>query len=190
MASSVRKAVVSRLKLNLLYPQNEGQKLPLKFLKWLISYGRFIVVIVEVVVLGTFATRFKYDADLASLKEEINSRIPYLEVLSNDEAVIRQTHQRLELIKKTYASSSKWDGILRKISSQTPANVKINNINIVMANPAGVFNFKVTAETNSNSNLAVFLHGLRSEPSFKDVALVSISLDKGTINFTIIGLAQ
>jgi hypothetical protein len=189
MAAPAHK-LTTRLKLNLLFPQGEEQKLAARFLKWLISYGRFIVVIVEVVVLTTFATRFKLDADLANLKEEINNRAPYLEALSPDEAQIKQTQQRLSIVKKNYTISSKWQEILTSISSQTPLGVKVLNMNIAQAEPGNTFTFKITSESNSNSNLAVFLHGLKNDSSFKDVVLASVSLEEGLINFTITGASK
>src|SRR3989344_9262322 len=117
MLKSAQKNPKHRINLNLLYPQGVPEKLPLKFLKWLISYGRYIVVVVEIVVLACFAVRFKLDADLADLKENINSQVPYLESLSVDEALIVQTQQRLSNVQKVVEASSLWNKTFTQIAS-------------------------------------------------------------------------
>src|SRR5438270_3459420 len=99
MPNPVQK-VFAKINLNLLYPQGIPEQLPLRFLKWLISYGRFIAVAVEILVLATFIARFKLDADLSDIKQKIKDQAPYIQALSIDEAIIKETQLRLSTIKK------------------------------------------------------------------------------------------
>lgn len=180
----------SKLDLNLLYPQGLRSKLPVAFLKWLINYGRFIVIIVEIIVVATFITRFKYDADLEDLKDQINSRVPYLESLSSDELKIRQTQLELNTIKKTYSLSPQWGQIFKQISEKTPQNIKFTSLTLepVINTPDTAFRF--SAVTNSNNNLIVFINKLKTTPNFKDVNLASISFEEENITFTITGIVK
>lgn len=188
MAKPAQKKRPFRLHLNLLYPQGVPLKLPLRFLKWLISYGRFIVVFVEIIVLACFAYRFKLDADLADLKEKINNQVPYLESLSIDEALIKQTQLRILNIQKVYSFSPFWVKTLTEISNQIPSQVRLTNINLEKAPPpsSGV-SFKLAAQTPSNNDLAVFLNALKKSPNLKDISLSSISFEQDQIHFTING---
>lgn len=179
-----------RVNLNLLYPQGIPQKLPVRFLRWLISYGRFIVVIVEIVVLVCFALRFKFDADLANLKEKINSQVPFLESLYLDEALIAQTQLRLSRIKNTYTFSPMWSKTLTELSSQMPTGVKLTSLNLERVPQEGSLTFKVSAQTPSNNDVAAFLNGLKRNQFFKDANLTSVSFDQGIIIFTITGIAK
>lgn len=178
-----------RLKLNLLYPQGVKQKIYIRFLLWLIAYGRFIVVAVEILVLAAFVMRFKLDSDFANLKEEINDKIPYAESLISEEATIEQTQQRLSLIKKAYAVSGKFKQVLATITSQTPDNIRFNNFTLDNIDNTSTFQFKITAQSNSNSSISFFLNNLRRDQKLKDVKLVNISFDQGQIVFTITGVA-
>lgn len=179
-----------RVILNLLYPQGIPQKLPVRFLKWLISYGRFIVVIVEIVVLVSFALRFKFDADLADLKEKINSQVPFLESLVLDEALIKQTQLRLASIRSTYTFAPMWSKTLTELSSQMPTGIKLTSLNLERAPQDSGLTFKVGAQTPSNNDVAVFLTSLKRSQFFKDINLASVSFDQGVIVFTIIGTAK
>ncbi len=185
MASSAQK-FHNRINLNLLYPQEQSQKFAIKFLKWLLSYGRFIIIVVEIVVLGTFALRFKYDADLASLNEKINEQVPYLESLADDEALIKHTQQRLLAIKTAYSSSPDWQQILIKINNQIPPAVRFTSFNLDSDN-TNKAQFKIVASTNSNNDLTLFMSALKTDPYFKNINLTSISYDQGQIVFTITG---
>ncbi|MBI2022189.1 PilN domain-containing protein [Candidatus Daviesbacteria bacterium] len=188
MAKSNQKSY-SRLHLNLLYPQGNIQKWPLRFLRWLISYGRFIVVAVEILVLATFAMRFKLDNDLAKIKEQLTNLKPLLQNLSLDEALIRQTQLRFTTIKEGTLLSPRWLELLTKISDQTPVGVKVLTLSLDN-DPPSSFKFKLTASTNSNNSLAVFLGGLKNEPTFKDVSLASVNYDQEQVVFTITGLTK
>lgn len=182
-----KSAPQSRLNLNLLYPQGITPKLPARFIKWLLNYGRFIVVIVEVIVLSCFVMRFKLDEDLNNQKKEINSRVPFLDSQALSETLSSQTQLRLKLISKVYAESEKNSLLLKKISSQTPLSVTIQNINLNILDGAEGIEFKITSKTANNYDVAVFLNGLKGDKELSEVNLTSISFDSGTLDFTITG---
>ncbi len=179
-----------RLKLNLLIPQGIPQKLPIRFLKWLISYGRFIAVLVEIIVIGAFVTRFKLDADLSGIKEKINNQVPYIESLSQDEALIKRTQFKLTTINNIYNDTPAWKNILDKISSLIPPQVKLTSITLDRGANSKSLQFKMNGVAVSNSDLESLIAGLRNESSFKGVSLASISFDQGQITFTITGAIQ
>lgn len=179
-----------RLNLNLLHPQGITPKLPVRFLRWLIAYGRYIVVIVEIVVLACFAFRFKLDEDLNQLKEEINGQVPYLEGLVADDALSNQTHLRLKLIKETYSFADLNIQALSRIAAQTPLTVKVSDINLDSSLEPNTLIIKITSTTSNNNNVALFLNGLKSDKSLSDIGLTSISFDQGNLTFTITGKMQ
>lgn len=180
--------LTSRINLNLLYPQGVSPKVLVRFIKWLLAYGRFIVVVVEVIVLGCFVFRFKLDEDLNHQKTSINSQVPYLESLTTDEALNNQIQVRLKLIKSTYTYSKSYQKALSLIASQTPVGTKVSNINLDSATSEdGSLPFKVTSQTPNTNEVAIFLNGLKKINGLSEVNLASISFDQGILNFTIVG---
>lgn len=186
MSQSAQKPVL-RISVNLLHPKEVPAKLPERFLKWLINYGRFIVIVVEIVVVASFIARFKYDADLDELKRKINLDLPYVEGLSTDEALIKQTQLRLSTINNSYNNSPEWVNTLSKINSLIPLNIKFSTFVIENSAPPKGLTFKINASTPSNSELSVFLNNLRGDQSFKDITLVNISFEQEQIIFSITG---
>ncbi|MDO8577025.1 MAG: PilN domain-containing protein [Candidatus Daviesbacteria bacterium] len=171
------------LKLNLLKPQSNPEKLLIKLTRWLLSSGRYIFVAVNAVVLIAFGARFKLDADLAAKKEAIEEQIPYIESLKPYEILIRETQLKLSTIDSIKKGSLDWLMILKKISDQTPRNVKIISINI--GKNLGTATIHITGQTQTNSELTSFIIGLKGEDTFSEVNLAGVGLEQGVIKFII-----
>jgi hypothetical protein len=174
-----------RINLNLLHPKEAPAKLPERFLKWLISYGRFIVIFVEIIVVSAFLTRFKLDADLDTLKGRIKQDLPYVEGLETDEALIKQTQTKLALVDKTYLDADKWQETILEISSQIPRSITFKQLHL--DDPDGPVKFRIAGSTTSNSDLGIFLNSLRKVSGFREINLTSISFEQDEIVFTITG---
>lgn len=171
------------IKLNLLKPQSNPEKLSVKLAQWLLSSGRYIFVFVEAVVLIAFATRFKLDADLASKKEAIEEQIPYIESLKPYETLIRNTQLKLSTIDSIKKNSPDWPDMFKKIAEQTPVGIKI--ISIKITNNTAASAISITGESQRNTDLNSFVSGLKSETAFSDVDIAGIGLEQGIITFTI-----
>ncbi len=179
-----------KISLNLLYSQGTPLKWPAKILTWALSTGRYIGIAVEILVLATFAARFKFDADLADLKEKINQQIPYIESLQKEESLIKQTQFKIGFVKKAMAGSPKWANNFTALSNQTPQGIIFTTLTFNHPQFSENLEFKVIGTASSNRDLAVFLNGLRNDPSFKDVNLVNLSFDQTGLTFTITGVTK
>ena len=175
------------ININLMYSQGSFQKLPVKFLKWLVSYGRFMAIGVEVIVVVTFIMRFKLDADLADLKSKINLQLPVIQSHAQDEADIRRFQFKLATISKTYSASPDWNSDLATIAQELPSGIKLTNINLDNTVPSTGVQVRVNGGADSSNDLGIFLAGLKQDKKIKDVTLASISFEEGQIIFSITG---
>lgn len=180
-----KKPLSLRLDINLLRPQGLSDQFVVKLIRWLLTTGRFIVVIVEAVVLVAFVVRFKYDFDLETLSDNINQQIPVVQSYKNDEVIIRQTQKQLSLIKQLRTSSPDYPSIIKELSSQTPQGVKLNSLNLEKTDSSVLI--RLTGEVINSGDLSAFLQGLKGDKNFSDINLESISLSKDIINFSIKG---
>ncbi len=182
--------LLAKISLNLLYPQGIPEKLPLHLLKWLLSYGRFIAVAVEILVLATFAARFKLDADLADVRQKIQQQTPYIQALSLDEGIIKQTQLRLTAIKQAYSADPQWVKVLTELSSQMPSHVQLSSLSLDHPENQNNLEFKLTAQATSSNDLSYFLSTLNTDKKFRDISLTNITVDQGNITFSITGLVN
>lgn len=178
-----KKSARSILNLNLLRPQGESKKLLANALTWILSAGRYIVILVEIVVLAAFLSRFKLDADIQETKEKIEAQIPFIEVQKDSEVAIRQTQLQLSNIKNIKNESPRYSEVLDKIASQTPGGVVLNNLSIDKT--AGKLELKLSGTAQNNNELNTFIYGLKSDPSFSEVNLANAGLDQNLISFSL-----
>lgn len=171
------------IKLNLLKPQSSSEKIPIKFISWLFSSGRYIFVIVNGLVLVAFITRFKFDADLASKKEAIAEQIPYIKSLKPYELLIRNTQLKLSTIDNIKKGAPDWSNLLKRISDQIPTSVTIISIDI--KKDAGKNVIHLSGQTRNNGDINSFVEGLKADNTFSDVNLANVGLDQGIIKFDI-----
>lgn len=171
------------INLNLLKPQGNPEKIFIKLFKWLLSFGRYIFVFVEAIVLIAFGARFKLDADLQAKKEAIEEQIPYIESLKPYEILIRNTQFKITTITNVKKDSPNYASIFEKIATQIPTTVKVNAIN--MTKDVGNVSIHIIGETEVNNDLANFLAGLKEDKTFSNVNLSNIVLEQGMIKFTV-----
>ncbi len=169
--------------LDLLKPQSNPEKILVKGTRWLLQTGRYIFIFVEAVVLIAFGARFKLDADLASKKEAIEQQIPYIESLRPFEILIRETQLKLSTIDSLQKASPNYPEILKKIADQTPAGVKIINLNI--EKDVAKVGITLNGQAQNNNDVAILLGGLKQDSFFSDVNITSIGVEKGTLVFSL-----
>lgn len=171
------------IRLDLLKPQSRPEKLPVKFLKWLLSSGRLMFIFVEALVLVAFITRFKLDADIASRNEAIEQEVPFIESLKPYEILIRQTQLKLSKILAFRLSSPDYVLILKKVADQTPLGVTI--ISLKLEKDVGKVHVTISAQAQSSSDVTNFVTGLKEDGYFPGVTLVSVGLEQGVTRFVI-----
>lgn len=171
------------INLDLLKPQSNPEKLPVKLFIWLLSSGRFIFILVEAVVLIAFLTRFKLDADLATRKETIEEQIPYIESLRPYEILIRQTQLKLSTIYAFNQSNPDYHTLLKKVAEHTPISVKINSLSVEKA--VNKITVQINAQASTNSDLVTFVSSLKDDQYFTGVTLASAGLEENLLKFTI-----
>ncbi len=176
-----------RINLNLLHPKEIPPPLLQRFFRWLLTYGRFIVIVVEIVVVSAFLMRFKLDADLDNLKREIEKDLPYIEGLESYEAQIKQTQLRLSTFDKIVLKGPDIKKSLEDISSQIPSVIKLTSVNFEPIASTENSKFRVNGTSTSNADLGFFIQNLRKSEDFKDIDLTSISFNEQEIVFTISG---
>ncbi len=173
-------------KVNLLIHQGEQVQLYSKIIKWALSSGRFIVIVVEMVTIGAFIYRYKLDADLNVLQEKINDKVPYIKSLSADEALIKHTQFQLSSIAKLKSENVDFNSFLANLATSVPKSIRITNIAFDRMEGYPKTTLSINGQTPSNLELSVFIKELQKDPKFSDITLTNIAFETQTV-FTITG---
>lgn len=109
-----------------LLPGDDLEKAPLgKFLKWALTYGRYIVVITELIVLLVFFSRFKLDRDLFDLSDSINRKKTIIESSALFEEKVRRLQIRLHTVASLIEKTSRPSEYLAFLTASLPQGVTL-----------------------------------------------------------------
>lgn len=170
--------VRKRLEINLL-PRDLGETFVGKFLRWILTYGRYIVIGTEIIVLLAFLSRFKLDRDLSDLSESIKTKETIIQASSELENNVRSLQKRLSLIKNLQEKEVSSPQILTTLSQITPQDVVFENVAISSSQ------ISLSAKSFSLAGFSTLLQTLKSSENFRDLNLEKISEEEGAITFTL-----
>lgn len=172
-------------KINLLVQKNIQPKIYIRLLKWILSSGKFIVIVVELITISAFVYRYKLDSDLIDVQDKIKEIVPYIQSLKNNEILIRQTQFQLQTIQQIKNDSPAFDQVFTKIALLTPQNIRLTNISLQVTSPVKT-DLTISGVTPSNLELSTFIKTLQKDPTFSNITLTNISFE-GETSFIITG---
>lgn len=140
-----------------------------KFLKWALTFGRYIIIGTEIIVLLAFVSRFKLDRDLSDLNERISQKqavVVNFETLENN---VRSLQSHLAEIKKLEEKQISYLSFFDYLLEVTPQEVIFSDLSL---SPEKL---SLVAFSSSNNSFALFLQNLKNSPKIKQINLQSIT---------------
>lgn len=166
--------------INLIIKESIGESFSAQLLSWALTYGRYIIIITQIIVLSVFFLRFKLDRDHTDLKETVSQKQALVESISDLETAIRNIQKRLTHISGISSNQSSILNILRFLQEKTPGSTILSNLTI---NP-GKISFSAMAENLQSFNY--FLRVIQNDKRFSEVTLENIlRRNDGKIEFQI-----
>lgn len=173
-------ALKKQVNINLLIRDQTGNSISEQFLSWILTYGRYIIIITQIIVLSVFFFRFKIDRDHTDLKELVTQKQAIVESLSDFETEIRRVQGRLLNIRTISANQDSLIKVIRFLQQSTPADTTFTNLILTTD--------KISFQATS-ANLRSFSYMLRQiqqDRKFSEVTLQDINRKAdGRIDFKI-----
>ena len=151
-------------------------------LKWLLSTFRIIVVLVEMIVMLAFLSRFWLDAKNNDLDDEIKIKMAQIVSQESFEKEFRNIQKRLDVFWALASASGVNSKIIESISSQLPQDVYLDNLSYTEKM------LSLKGSSLSEQSVAQFVVNLESLEDFASVDLEKVDVDEdagGLINFTL-----
>ena len=101
-----------------------------KFLNWSLTFGRYIIIGTEIVVLLAFFSRFKLDRDYSDLNEQVKEKQKILTSLKPTEDTVNRLQLRLSEIERVEATAGGGINALPAIASFTPPEITYQQISV------------------------------------------------------------
>ncbi|MBI3955663.1 PilN domain-containing protein [Candidatus Gottesmanbacteria bacterium] len=145
-----------------------------RIISWALTYGRYIMIGTEIVVLLAFISRFSLDRKLTDLKEEISQKQAILEANVDLERDIRLLQDELVKIKQTTSGQSVPLGTLTLLQAILPADVYVETLDIATDR------LSVAAVAASTYGFSQFLTNLQAAKQFSRIDIGDIKKNAST----------
>jgi len=151
-----------------------------RVLTWLLTTFRIIVIVVEMIVMLAFLSRFWLDAKNADLNDEIKQKQAQIEASKNTETQFNQIQEKLKIFSALTAKEKPFTASMDKVTAYIPPDVFINSYD------AAAEEIKIAGFSPSERSIAQFITNLESLENFEEVSLVSVDVGQkyeGLIGF-------
>lgn len=161
-----------KLNINLLSKKELEERALNKFLKWSLTFGRYIIVGTEIIVLLAFFSRFKLDRDLTDLHQQVSQKQAIVQYNLEFEKKIRNLQKQLEEIKLIEEKDKLSLTLLRFFEENIPQEVTLNELSF---NDNKV---SFSGTSLSTSSFIDFLARIRTSNQFSDVTLEDLNKER------------
>lgn len=141
---------------------------------WALTFGRALVIIVEIVALAAFLYRFSLDNQLQTSRTKIKEEQAIVNYQKDSEAKYRDLQDRLALISSVSKQSANNLKVFNDIIALTPSGFTFNLFDISASR------VQVDADATSVVAISDFIDKLKSYPLVDTVSLDKIENDTST----------
>lgn len=165
------------VKVNLLPREDLEKKAIGKFLKWTLSYGRYIIICVELVVFCVFFSRFIYDQKLADINERVEQKQAIVASAADFESRIRSIQKNIEQVKALDSGRTIYLAVLNRLKEIIPKEMIFKTVEMVEDELA------ISGEAPTNESFARFITDLKaSNTIFSEISIESVGKSSGDDN--------
>lgn len=162
------------IKINLLGSQDLEHTPWGRLISWATTYGRYIMITTEIVVLLAFISRFSLDRKNTDLTEELTQKQAIIEANTAFEKEIKSLQANLATAKKLMADQAKPVRLLNDLETFLPPDVYLTSLEISKNK------LVIAATAGTTAGFAQFLSNIQSATRIKNVVLGDIQRKPGS----------
>jgi len=148
---------------------HKGESIMTQLLTWSLSIGRLLIILTEMVALGTFLYRFSLDMQIVDLHDRIKGESFIVANFKNSETNFRDIQDRLTTSKRYTTIGSTTTSIFGDITKMGQGKVTFKDITVTTQNA------KIAVQAPSAAALSQFVTTLRNHPEVTAVAVDKVS---------------
>ncbi len=169
-----------QVNINLVVKEQTGDSFSAQFLSWILTYGRYIIIITQIIVLSVFFFRFKIDRDHTDLKELVTQKQAILDSLTDLETEVRRVQGRLANIRTVSNYQDSLLKVVRFLQQKTPADTIYTNLIL----SSDKISFQATS--GNLRSFSYLLYQFQQDKKFSEVTLSDMNRKAdGRIDFKI-----
>lgn len=167
--------------INLLPKEDFERTILGRVLRWALTTFRYIVILVELVVILGFLSRFWLDVKISDLDDEIKQKSALISSRSSFEKEFRRTKQKLSLFSTLTDPNLMASTFLKDVVNNLPQDVQLTSFDKTGTQ------VEVRGASVSENSISAFLNSLSEVADFDSVVLTKIesTADSPLVEFTI-----
>lgn len=143
-------------------------------IRWALGFGRFLIIVVEIVAFSAFIYRFVLDRELVDLNDKIKAEEAIVKSLKDREAEYRNLQQRIATVKTINNTGNAKLTLLNDIIALTPQEITYDSF------IADGDQIKVTINISSIPALTTYIEELQEYKQIASVTVTGIDNSSGT----------
>lgn len=171
--------------INLLPQKDFDHTLVGRFLRWALTYGRYIIVSTEIIVLMAFIFRFSLDRTITDLNEEIEQKSAIVIANQGFEDRFRNLQNRVNYIGALTLNQNASLVLLNHLETIAPQGIRLTRLILKETTVS------LTASAFNSSSLSIFIENLKNSQVLQDITVNTVSkksTQTGEIEMTIEGV--
>jgi len=140
-----------------------------RIVAWATTYGRYIMISTEIIVLLAFISRFSLDRKLTDLTEEVNQKQAIINANVDFEKQIKSLQANLSTTRKILSTQSGPVDIVSTLETLIPPDVYLTTIEL------STKKLSIAAVAGSTQGFSQFLANLQATKQLKNVLLGDIN---------------
>jgi Tfp pilus assembly protein PilN len=145
-----------------------------RIVSWATTYGRYIMITTEIVVLLAFISRFSLDRKLTDLTEETNQKQAIIDANLSFEKEVKSVQANLATAKQLISTQSKPIVLVTMMETMLPPDVYLSSIDLTGSK------MSVAAIAGTTAGFSQFLANLGASKELKNVSLGDINRQAAT----------
>ncbi|MCA9370057.1 MAG: PilN domain-containing protein [Pseudomonadales bacterium] len=139
-----------------------------RVMRWGLTTGRYLIILTEIIVIGSFATRFTLDRQITDLNASILQKEKRIQAYGTLETDVRVAQKRTTDYSE-YKTQANIVEIFPEITAITPDQVTFNTLTI---NDATVV---INGVANSQTIFTTFINNLQLSPKLNNIQVGNVS---------------
>lgn len=164
----------NQIRINLLGTQDLDHTPWGRLISWATTYGRYIMITTEIVVLLAFISRFSLDRKNTDLTEELTQKQAILQANVEFEREIKSLQANLATTKTLLTHQAKPVELINTIETLLPADVYLSTLDVTKNK------LSISATAASTQGFAQFLSNLQATKLIANVLLGDIEREPAT----------
>lgn len=161
----------AKVTINLLDDTNTGNTAIGRIINWAVTYGRYIMIGTEIIVLLAFISRFSLDRKLTDLKEEVTQKQDIIQANSSFERDVRTLQDKLTKIKELIVQPSGSLDVFPMFQKLLPQGTYLVSLNLTRGK------LSTQAISGSTGSFAQFITNLQHTGSMNAIEINDITRD-------------